>query len=79
MSRSTRRIVSEAAASLGFMVCEVKAYLRRIPGEARNERWHEVALLCPCGATKRLHIKHTSLPRLSAELADHLRRDGLIT
>ena len=79
MTRSVRRTIADAVDSLGFNVVEVKSYLRRIPGEQRNERWHEAALACPCGNLKRIHIKHASLPHLAEELADHLRRDGLLT
>ena len=70
--------MADAAEPLGFGVRAVVSDWRRVPGEQRNERWHEAVLLCPCGNPKTIHIKNTSLPHLAEERVDHLKRDGLI-
>lgn len=78
MTRSVMRQLRDAAHELGFWVESATRYVRRVPGEPRNETWYETVLLCPCGALKRLHVKASSLPDLRAHLRDHLIRDGLL-
>lgn len=78
MSRSVTRRLRDAAEPLGFWVDSVMRYVRRVPGEQRNEVWYEASLLCPCGRTKTLHIRGSSLPDLPAHLRQHLVDDGLL-
>lgn len=79
MSRSVRRRVEDAAARFGFGVREVRQYLHRVAGQARNEGWLRAVLICPCGRDKVLHLRVSSLPALSESLEAHLREDGLLT
>jgi len=78
MHRKQRKIVRQAAEQLGFKLAALTPYLRREPGSRRNTQWYEAMLDCPCGRRKTLHISEASLQYISAELADHLRKDGLL-
>lgn len=78
MTRSVTRQFRDAAEPLGFWVEGVARYVRRVPGEPRNESWYEASLLCPCGRTKTLHVKHSSLSSLPDHLRQHLVDDGLL-